>query len=152
MKKAIYLCLLTFMTLSFYNCNKSKTAAKTDQPEVIYSAKQKKKVKKERPTVQYENLAHYLRNKGGIQVTGFDEESTRLKLRGMNSLTGDTRPFIYVDKIPLGRSYKAANNAVDPNDIISVRFLSSLSEVAIYGEDGHSGIILIKTKTGSKRK
>ena len=95
--------------------------------------------------VSYLSLADYLRSKGGITVTGAGDD-IRLQLRGINSFGGDTRPFIYIDGSPVGRSYRSANSAVNPNMIASVRILSSLSELARYGEDGNSGIVLIKTK------
>jgi len=150
MKNAIYSFFLLALLISLGSCNSTKKT--NSDAEVLYSAKKEQRQKAQQEPVNYTSLAHYLRVKGGVQVTGYDDDTMRLKLRGMNSIQNDTRPFIYIDGVPFGRSYKIANQGIDPNDIRSVRVLSSLSETAIYGENGHSGIILIKTNTNSKKK
>ena len=69
-----------------------------------------------------------------------------VQIRSMNSLQGDTWPFFYIDNVAIGRSYADANSAVNPNNIKSIRIISSLSELAIYGENGVNGIIKITTE------
>lgn len=93
----------------------------------------------------YTSLADYLNTKSNVIVKGLGDNIT-LQVRGINSINGDTRPFIYVDDIGFGRSYANVNKTLDPNNIKSVRVLSSLSELSLYGENGNSGIILIYTK------
>lgn len=94
----------------------------------------------------YQSLADYLVTRSNVVVKGTGD-NVQLQIRGMNSIMGDTRPFIYVDGIGFGRSYANVNRTLDPNNIKSVRVLSSLSELATYGENGNSGVILITTKT-----
>ena len=101
-------------------------------------------IKDKTPKV-YLNLADYLRTKGGVIVSG-TEDNLIVQIRGINSIQGDTRPFFYIDGVAMGRSYADANSALNPNNIKSVRILSSLSELAIYGENGNNGIILIKSR------
>ncbi len=93
----------------------------------------------------YLNLADYLRTKGGVMVSGTGD-NVIVQIRGVNSLTGDTRPFFYIDGVAIGRSYADANSALNPNNIKSVRIISSLSELAVYGENGNNGIIKITSK------
>jgi len=93
----------------------------------------------------YLDLADYLRTKGGVTVSGTGNNLI-VQIRGINTIQGDTRPFYYLDGIALGRSYADANSAINPNNIKSVRILSSLSELATYGENGNNGVIIIKSK------
>jgi len=90
----------------------------------------------------YTSLADFLRRNSSVSVTGV-EPNIRLQIRGVNSLTSDTRPFIYLDKNPLGRDYNRANNAINANNIKKVQVLSSLAQLTRYGQEGHSGIIII---------
>ena len=96
--------------------------------------------------INYNSLADYLRQNTNVQISG-EGALTRLQIRGINSIKGDTRPFLYVDKIPVGRDYNRANNAVNPNQIERVEVITSLSKLSIYGEDGNCGVIKIHTKT-----
>jgi len=95
--------------------------------------------------VTYLNLADYLRQNTSVLISG-EGQSIRLQIRGINSAQGDTRPFIYLDRMPLGRDYVRANSAINPNNIKRVEVISSLSRLAIYGEDGNSGVIKIHSK------
>lgn len=95
--------------------------------------------------ITYLNLADYLRQNTSVMISG-EGQSIRLQIRGINSAQGDTRPFIYLDRIPMGRDYTRANSAINPNNIKRVEVISSLSRLAIYGEDGNSGIIKIHSK------
>jgi len=98
-------------------------------------------------SVSYTSLADFLRQKSSVSVKGVDPD-IRLQIRGVNSLTSDTRPFIYIDRNPIGREYSRANNSVSPDNIKRVEVKSSLAELTRYGQEGHSGIIIIHTKSG----
>lgn len=100
--------------------------------------------------LNYTSLADFLRHNSNVSVKG-SEQDIRLQVRGINSLTGDTRPFIYVDRNPLGRDYVKANNSVNPNNIKRVEVISSLADLTRYGQEGHSGIIRIHTKSNSSK-
>lgn len=102
----------------------------------------------------------------GLQVTkaptGVDG-STRVVLRGINSLTGNNRPLIVVDGIPVdassggagqwgGKDMGDALSDLNPEDIESYSVLKGAGAAAAYGSRGANGVILITTKKGKKGK
>ncbi|MFT3827490.1 MAG: TonB-dependent receptor [Chitinophagaceae bacterium] len=72
-------------------------------------------------------------------------------IRGQNSITATTGPFIVVDGIPISKSGGSIND-INPNDIASMEILKDASAVAIYGTNGSNGVILITTKRGNTGK
>lgn len=88
--------------------------------------------------------------------------SSKIILRGFNSLTGDNQPLIVVDGVPMENFAGANNNdywnpAVDmgnglsdlnPEDIENVTVLKGGAASALYGSRAGNGVILITTKTG----
>lgn len=92
----------------------------------------------------YADLADYIRTVGNVQLKGTVND-LRLQIRGVNSMTADTRPFIYVDNFPFGRDFNKLNTTIDVQKVKSVKIISSLSQLAVYGAEGHSGIIKIRT-------
>lgn len=94
---------------------------------------------------RYADLAGYLKSKGNLLVSGTGA-GVGIQIRGINSINGDTRPFFYVDNVPFGRDYNNVNSAINVNEIANIQVISSLSQLALYGEDGNSGVIKIKTK------
>ena len=91
-----------------------------------------------------------------------------IKIRGLNSLTGNTEPLYVIDGIivdsatedtldPLsgGNSYlapQAGISGINPRDIESIEVLKDASATAIYGSRGANGVILITTKKGKSGK
>lgn len=100
--------------------------------------------------------------KGGGGLGG----SSKIVLRGNNSLTGDNQPLIVVDGVPMDNFTGASNNDfwnpsldmgnglgdLNPNDIASMSVLKGASAAALYGSRAGNGVILITTKTGSATK
>ncbi|MDR2283499.1 MAG: SusC/RagA family TonB-linked outer membrane protein [Sphingobacterium sp.] len=93
--------------------------------------------------------------------------STRIVLRGIGSLTGENRPLIVVDGIPMdnsnfnststqrgggGRDYGDAAFDINPDDVESVNVLKGGPASALYGSRAANGVILIKTKNAKKGK
>jgi len=72
-------------------------------------------------------------------------------IRGQNSISANTGPFVVVDGIPLSKSGGSLND-INPNDIASVEILKDASATAIYGFNGSQGVILITTKRGTTGK
>lgn len=72
-------------------------------------------------------------------------------VRGQNSITAGSGPYIVVDGIPLSKSGGSLND-INPNDIASMEILKDASAVAIYGTNGANGVILITTKRGTSGK
>ena len=99
--------------------------------------------------------------------TGALGGSTRILLRGATSITGENRPLIVVDGIPLdnsnynstaaqngggGRDYGDASFDINPNDVESVNVLKGGAAAALYGSRASNGVILITTKSGKNGK
>ncbi len=91
--------------------------------------------------------------------------STRILMRGVTSLTGENRPLIVVDGIPLannnvnsqntqrgagGRDYGDTAFDINPDDIASVSVLKGGPAAALYGSRGANGVIMITTKSAKK--
>ncbi len=87
--------------------------------------------------------------------------STRIVLRGIGSLTGENRPLIVIDGIPLdnsnyntidgqrgagGRDYGDAGFDINPDDIESINVLKGGPASALYGSRAANGVVLIRTK------
>ncbi|MVN20261.1 SusC/RagA family TonB-linked outer membrane protein [Mucilaginibacter arboris] len=72
-------------------------------------------------------------------------------IRGQNSITAGSGPYVVVDGIPLSKSGGSLND-INPNDIASMEILKDASAVAIYGTNGANGVILITTKRGTSGK
>ena len=64
-------------------------------------------------------------------------------IRGIQTITGDTRPTFLVDGLNMGRDCNMVNNAIDANNIKRIKVLKGKSETALYGEAGNNGVILI---------
>jgi TonB-linked SusC/RagA family outer membrane protein len=116
------------------------------------------------------NLANALTGKvAGLQVVRSSAGpggSSKLVLRGFNSLTGDNQPLIVVDGVPMDNFTGASNNDywnpsldmgngisdLNSEDIESLSVLKGPSAAALYGSRAGNGVILITTKTGKKQK
>ncbi len=102
----------------------------------------------------------------GLQVSqgdGLEGGSTRITIRGNNTLNGKNQPLIVVDNVPLentpgqeniGRGIDWGNPISDlnPLDIESYTVLKGGAASALYGSRGANGVILITTKRGKKQE
>lgn len=81
-----------------------------------------------------------------IQNSGAPGAGAQVRIRGLTSIN-NSDPLYVVDGIPL-----ASNdiNIIDPANIESIDILKDASAQAIYGSRGATGVVLIKTKRGSK--
>ncbi len=102
--------------------------------------------------------------RGGGGITG----SSKIVLRGYNSLTGDNQPLIVVDGIPYDNFSGRQNgnndfwnptldmgnglSDLDASNIKSVNVLKGPAAAALYGSRAGNGAILITTKSGRKTK
>ena len=114
------------------------------------------------------NLANSLSGKvAGLQVlksSNGPAGSSKIILRGYNSLTGDNQPLIVVDGVPVSNFTGASNNDywnpsldmgngmadINSEDIASLSVLKGPSASALYGSRAGNGVILITTKTGKR--
>ena len=92
------------------------------------------------------SLADYLRRIPQLVVTG-SQDNVDVRLRENSSISASGNPLYVLDGIKNGRDYSRVARIIDPSDIKSVRALTNVSDTAIYGLDGSSGVILIKTKS-----
>jgi TonB-linked SusC/RagA family outer membrane protein len=122
------------------------------------------------------NLVNTLSGKvAGLQVTRSGNGpagSSRINLRGSNSLTGDNQPLIVVDGVPVSNFTGAINSEgkqnndfynpatdmgnglsdINPEDIESVTVLKGPTASALYGSRAGNGVILVTTKSGKAQK
>jgi TonB-dependent starch-binding outer membrane protein SusC len=140
---------------------------KSDKTGSIVSVKPNKD-----QVLQYDNFQSFLQGRAsGVYVQSNGNEllsPSSIRIRGANSLRGDSEPLYVVDGIivnsssedvkdPLrgGNSYLSSQNGlsgINPQDIESIEILKDASATAIYGSRGANGVILISTKKGKDGK
>lgn len=101
----------------------------------------------------------------GVQIidpAGVEGGSSRIVIRGNNSITGNNQPLIVVDGVPMsneggivdgfsGRDWGTALNNINQEDIEDINILKGPTAAALYGSRGGNGVILITTKKGKKQ-
>lgn len=85
------------------------------------------------------------------QSSSIPGDAPSVQVRGRNSISAQSEPFVVVDGIPLTKTDGSIND-INPNDIESMEILKDPSAVAIYGVNGSNGVILITTKRGKSGK
>lgn len=106
----------------------------------------------------------------GVRITqqsGTLGGSSKIMIRGANSLGGNNQPLFVVDGVPISNSgyngsrgqiiaggVDAGNRASDinPDDIESMNILKGAAASALYGARAKDGAIIITTKRGSKNQ
>ena len=93
--------------------------------------------------------------------------SSRVTIRGANSVSGDNRPLYVVDGIPFdnrdfnsadaargagGIDYGSMANDINPDNVESISVLKGAQASLLYGARGSNGVILITTKKGKSKK
>lgn len=95
----------------------------------------------------------------GVQVStpgGLVNTPARIRIRGINSISGNLSPLIVVDGVPFidgnlaGTTNSNALGDVNPNDIENIEVLKDGSATAIFGSRAAGGVIMITTKKGTK--
>lgn len=72
--------------------------------------------------------------------------TSRVTLRGLGSINGNTEPLYVIDGVPMSSS---RFRSLNPNEIDRVDILKDAGATAIYGNRGANGVIVITTKRGS---
>lgn len=109
------------------------------------------------------NLMDMLSGKAaGMQVVsgGGPLASTRVIIRGNNSLTGNNQPLYVIDGVPmLNNSGENGDldfgnpvNSINPDEIENVEILRGANASALYGSDAANGVVLITTKKASRKQ
>ena len=74
---------------------------------------------------------------------GVPGEELTIRIRGMNTINGDSSPLYIIDGVPRNNM-----SDINPNDIASIQVLKDASATSIYGSRGGNGVVLIETKSG----
>ena len=119
------------------------------------------------------NIVNALSGKiAGIQVTssnGTPGASSRILIRGINSIGGNNQPLFVVDGIPIdnttfnstspsatspnvNQDYGNGASALNPDDVENISVLKGANAAALYGSRAANGVILITTKSGKNAK
>ncbi|GHU99889.1 SusC/RagA family TonB-linked outer membrane protein [Bacteroidia bacterium] len=102
----------------------------------------------------------------GVQVTAGDGapgSAVNIKIRGTNSLRGNSEPLYVIDGIIMNSVTQNATGGINqqeqngltginPQDIKDIEVLKDASATAIYGALGANGVVLITTKSGTSSK
>tara|TARA_B110000977_G_scaffold201322_1_gene295345 strand:+ start:10609 stop:13725 length:3117 start_codon:yes stop_codon:yes gene_type:complete len=103
----------------------------------------------------------------GAQITrqsGEPGSSINVKIRGANSVFGNTSPLFVIDGVQIDiNTNEVANgtgsqstldplSTINPNDIESFEILKDASATAIFGSRGANGVIIVTTKSGKSGK
>ncbi|UCH13145.1 MAG: SusC/RagA family TonB-linked outer membrane protein, partial [Bacteroidales bacterium] len=104
----------------------------------------------------------------GVQITGHGGGyggSSRILVRGANSVTGQNQPLFIVDGIPFdnanyadadqergagGFDYGTMASDINPDDVESISILKGATAAALYGSRASNGVIVVTTKKGDK--
>lgn len=92
--------------------------------------------------------------------------SARITIRGNTSIAANTQPLFIVDGVPIGSGGSSGASAggvnsvntvnpfdyLNPNDIKSISVLKGPSAIAIYGNRGSNGVILVTTNSGTAQR
>ncbi|MEN8250570.1 MAG: SusC/RagA family TonB-linked outer membrane protein, partial [Bacteroidota bacterium] len=124
------------------------------------------------------NIVNSLTGKvAGVQVMGGQNMggSSRITIRGVNTLNSENQPLFIVDGMPIDNSNYAGSNMaygngdrnaaltssrdygnaaqdINPDDVESITVLKGPNATALYGSRGANGVILITTKKGTAKE
>lgn len=119
---------------------------------------------KTRPTNALSALSGVVSGLQVISSGGNMGGSSRITLRGINSITGNNQPLYVIDGVPLdntdlnnsstingsaGKDVGSTIQDINPDDISDVSVLKGPSAAALYGSRAANGVILITTKKGT---
>lgn len=88
----------------------------------------------------------------GVRIqssSGAPGSSSRIQIRGINSISGGSAPLIVIDGVPMP-SFDL--NAINSSDIQSIEILKDAASSAIYGSRAANGVVLVTTKHGKAGK
>src|SRR5690606_39127545 len=73
-------------------------------------------------------------------------------LRGLNSMNPEDRPLLILDGIPVEAGPgQDMDLLVQPSDLVDITVLKDASAIALYGERGRNGVLIVTTKKGLER-
>ncbi|WP_396151587.1 SusC/RagA family TonB-linked outer membrane protein [Flavobacterium sp.] len=83
----------------------------------------------------------------GVNIVTNDEPGANpsIRIRGLGTLLGSRDPLYIIDGIE-----STSLNGLSPNEIETMDILKDASSLAIYGQKGSNGVVIITTKKGKK--
>ena len=91
------------------------------------------------------------------QASGNVGAGSRIRVRGINSLTQDNNPLMIIDGVRAnnntevginrGQTYSRFND-INPADIANIQIVKGPAATALYGSEAAAGVIVIETKKG----
>lgn len=106
---------------------------------------------KDLESVNANNMSKALQGRSaGVTIastSGRPGAGVNIRVRGVGSINNDAQPIVVIDGIV---SNTAALNELSPQDIETVSVLKDAASASIYGARSSNGVILVKTKSGSK--
>lgn len=123
-------------------------------------------------TVSQTNLVNSLAGQvAGVQITNGSSgvgSSSRIIIRGENSLSGSNQPLFVVDGVPISNEqitsdlvnngalqevdFGNGSSEISSDDIASISILKGAGSAALYGARAANGVVLITTKRGNRAK
>ena len=100
------------------------------------------------PVLNSRTLVDMLTRLPGVQVTSQPGGGVSVRIRGAGSFLGGGEALFVLDGMVLQSG--SGLGGINPNNIESITVLKDAGATAIYGTRGANGVILIKTKIGSK--
>ena len=91
------------------------------------------------------------------QASGNVGGGSRIRVRGITSLTQDNNPLLVIDGVRVSNSTEVGINRgqtfsrfddINPDDIQSIQVVKGPAATALYGSEAAPGVIIIETKTG----
>lgn len=143
----IALVLIPLLTAGCGASKDSSIAGSDDSVDVGYVKSSKNKLSgsvghvKNKDNRVYDSIFDYFRDKvPGVRVEGSDPASTKVYIRGINSIEAPSDPLFIVDGVTVDDI-----SSINPYEVKSVDVLKD-SEAAIYGVRGTNGVIIILLK------
>ena len=127
MKYISYLLLLSGLFL--FSCKSSDMARVKEPSTEKYNAAS--------------NLTEYLTQVPGLMVSG-EGANARFKIRGVNTINGNSDPLFVVDGTPMAGGYASVYSMIDVKDVKSARIVRG-TDATFYGARGAGGVVIIKT-------
>lgn len=104
-------------------------------------------------TVKAANIGQQLAGRApGVTVStsGGPGEGANIRIRGVNSITGNSDPLIIIDGVQIQGDKNLSG--LNPNDIESMQVLKDAASASIYGSRANNGVIIITTRQGKAGK
>jgi len=86
----------------------------------------------------------------GVDVTTAPDGGLRVWIRGASNLDENHQPLYILDGIAIVPGPNGSLSGLSPYDIESIRVLKDAASLTMYGSRGANGVIVIKTKRGTK--